>query len=82
MDALKKWMIIRFPPCIPTHHPTKMDVLPKTVVQIILAAEWLVRFHVQHPPNNSHNLCLLLCLYSSSIYGDATKPGHFSGGAV
>ena len=25
---------------IPNHHPTKMDVLPKNVVQIILAAKW------------------------------------------
>ena len=28
---------------IPNHHPTKMDVLPITFVQIILAANWLVR---------------------------------------
>ena len=25
---------------IPNHHPIKMDVLPKTVVEIILAAKW------------------------------------------
>ena len=27
---------------IPNYHPTKKDVLPKTLVQIILAADWLV----------------------------------------
>ena len=27
---------------IPKHHHTKMDVLPKTLVQIFLAAKWLV----------------------------------------
>ena len=27
----------------PSHHPTKMDVLPKSFLQIILAAKWLVR---------------------------------------
>ena len=25
---------------LPIHHPTKMDVLPKTFIQIILAAKW------------------------------------------
>ena len=28
---------------VPNHHPTKMDVLPKAFVQIILAANGLVR---------------------------------------
>ena len=41
-------------PTIPNHHPIKMDVLPKTFVQIILAAKWLVR-----PPSSSDDLCLL-----------------------
>ena len=27
----------------PNHQPTKMDVLPKTLIQIILAAKWSVR---------------------------------------
>ena len=35
---------------IPNHHPTKMDVLPKPFVQIILAAKWLVR-HSSTSPN-------------------------------
>ena len=25
----------------PNHHPPKLDVLPKTILQIILAAKWL-----------------------------------------
>ena len=52
---------------IPNHHPTKMDVLPKTFVQIILAAKWLVRHSSIRPPNNSDNLSLLFCLYPSSM---------------
>ena len=27
----------------PNHHPPKMDFLPKTFLQIILAAKWLAR---------------------------------------
>ena len=58
MDDLKKWMnrmtatwrsgcfeekkmIFRF--TLPNCHSTKMAVIPKTFVQIILAAKWLVR---------------------------------------
>ena len=40
MDALKKWMTIKF---TPYETITKIDVLPKTFVQIIFAAKWLVR---------------------------------------
>ena len=39
---------------IPYHHPTKMDVLPKTMVKIIFAAKW---FQVR-PPTNSNDLFL------------------------
>ena len=28
---------------IPNHHPTKMDVFPRTLAQIIFAAKWLVQ---------------------------------------
>ena len=28
---------------IPNHHPPKMDVLPKVVLQIILSAKWQVQ---------------------------------------
>ena len=37
MDALKK-MDDHPVQALPIHHPTKMDVLPKTFIQIILAA--------------------------------------------
>ena len=37
---------------IQNHHPTKMDVLPKGFLQIILAAQWLVRHSsTVFPPN-------------------------------
>ena len=39
------------------------DVLQKTFVQIILTAKWLV----WHSNKNSDDLCLLFCLYPSSI---------------
>ena len=40
-------MIIQF---TPNHHAPKKDVLPKTFLQIILAAKWLVR-HSSTSPN-------------------------------
>ena len=43
MDALKENMIIIMSN-IPNNHPTKMDVLPKTFAQIILAGRWFVRY--------------------------------------
>ena len=33
-------------------HPTKMDVLPKTFLQIILSAKWLVR-HFKYNPKSA-----------------------------
>ena len=63
MDALEKWMIIQFTP----YHPTKMDVLPKTLVKINYAAKWLVR-HSSMPPNQQRRpLPSLLSL--SLFYG-------------
>ena len=47
----------------PNHHPPKMDVLPKTFLQIILAAKWLVHGIQVHPPNSSDDLCLLFCFF-------------------
>ena len=41
MDALKKMDDLPVH-TIPNHHSTKIDVLQKTFVQIILAANWLV----------------------------------------
>ena len=58
----KKWMIIWFTPH-QTFHSPKMDVLPKTFLHIILAANWLVRdSSTVRPPNISDDLCLLFCL--------------------
>ena len=57
MDTSKKWMIHT----TPNHHPAKKDVLPKTFLQIILAAKWLGGIQV-HPSNSSDDLCLLFCL--------------------
>ena len=50
----------------PNHHPPKMDVLPKTFLQIILAANWLVQHSILSPkqqrrPLPSLHLFLLLC---------------------
>ena len=40
----------------PNHHPPKMDVLPKTFLQSILTAKWLVGV------SGSDDLCFLFCL--------------------
>ena len=47
---------------IPNHHPTKMDVLPKFFVQIILAAKWLVRHSSTSPKQQRRPLPSLLSL--------------------
>ena len=52
----------------PNHHPTKMDVLSKSFLQIILCANWLVRHSSTFPSTSSDDLCLLFCLYPS-IHG-------------
>ena len=49
---------------IPNNHPTKMDVLQKTLVKIILVAKWGIELH---PTNNSDDLGLFFCLYPSSM---------------
>ena len=43
MDSFEKWMSIWFTPHQSTT-PPKMDFLPKTFLQIILAAKWLVQY--------------------------------------
>ena len=68
MDALKKWMFIRFTPYVPNHHPFKMDILPKTFVHIFLAAKWLVRHSCTSPKHQRRPLPSLL-LYPSSMAG-------------
>ena len=47
---------------IPNHRPSKMDVLPKNSVQIIIAVTSSIR-----PPSNSDDLGLLVCIYPSSM---------------
>ena len=55
---------------IPNHQATKMNVLPKTFLQIILAAKWLVG--IQCPSNSSDVLLfcliLLICTQHTSLY--------------
>ena len=48
---------------IPNHHPTKKDVLPKTFVQIILGAKWLVRYSSSPPTQQRRPLPSLLYLF-------------------
>ena len=45
----------------PNHYAPKMDILPETFLQIILAAKWLVRLSSTSP------ICLLFCIYPSSM---------------
>ena len=51
----------------PNHYAPKMDILPETFLQIILAAKWLVRLSSTSPKNGSDDLCLLFCIYPSSM---------------
>ena len=59
MDALNKIDDHPFH-SIPYHHPTKMNVLPKTFVQIILAAKWLARHSSTSPNQQRRHLPYLL----------------------
>ena len=56
---------------IPNRHPTKMDVLPKTIVQIILGAKWLVRHSNASPIQQRRPLSPLLSL--SFCYGSMVR---------
>ena len=73
---LAEWMLWKNEGSFSSHHikpppNRKMDVLPKTFLQIILSAKWLVRHSIIRPPTSSDDLCLLLCNYPSyfRIYG-------------
>ena len=57
------WMIFQFTP----HHPPKMDVFPKTFLQIILAAKWLVQHSSTSPKQQRRPL--LSRLYKSFFSG-------------
>ena len=62
MDALKKWIIIRFTPYTkPT--PNQNECSPKTFVQIILAAKWLVLHSSTTPKQQRRPFPFLLSLY-------------------
>ena len=68
MDAWKNWMIIHFTPYQTMHHSTKMDVLPKTLIQIRLAAKWQGRaFKYTSPKQQRRPWPALLSL--SFFYG-------------
>ena len=55
-------MIIR------SHHQPLKYVLPKTCLQIVFAAKWLVlHSSAVSPPTSSDDLCLLFCIYPSSM---------------
>ena len=51
---------------IPNRHPTNMDVLPKTFVQIILSTKWLVR-HSSTSPNQQRRRQMIKPLSNQSI---------------
>ena len=55
---------------IPSHHPSKMDVLPKTFLKIILAPKWLV-WHCSMSPNQhptfAFSSVFILLLWDSFI---------------
>ena len=46
----------------PNHHPSKIDVLLKTFLQILLAAKWLVRHSSMFPNYQRRPLPSLLCI--------------------
>ena len=61
------WLITtQKPPCILA--PSKMDVLQKTFLQIILAAKWLVRHSRTYPQPAATTFCLPFCSYPSSMF--------------
>ena len=49
----------------PNHHPTKIDVLSKTLIQIILAAKWLVWHSSTFPKQQRRPLPSFLSVSSS-----------------
>ena len=55
---------------ITSHNTTKMDVLPKTYVQIILAAKWLVSHSRTSPNQQRQPWAYHLYLYPSSMGND------------
>ena len=50
------------------HHPSKVDVLSKTFLQIILAAKWFVRHSITSPNQQRRPLTSLLYLFFFYAY--------------
>ena len=66
---LANWMLWKngwWPYQTTTMASPKMDVLPKTCLQIILAAKYLLR-HSSTSLTSSYDLCLIFCIYPSSM---------------
>ena len=60
----------------PNHHTPNMDVFPKTFLQIIIAAKWLVRYLSTYPKQQRRPLFSLLTVSSYSL------PEHTTGWPV
>ena len=57
----------------PNHHPPKMDGLPKTFLQIILAAKWLVRYSSTSPKQQRRpSVCVSILYYGLIMVGPHT----------
>ena len=67
MDALKNGWSGYPVHTTPNQHPAKIDVLQKTCLQITLAAKLSVQHSSVHPQTSSDGLCLLFCIYPSSM---------------
>ena len=68
---------------IPNHHPTKMDVLPKTLVQIILAANSAAIKYIHQPTSTTFAffsvLILLQCwTHCKNLVKSTHRWAHFS----
>ena len=70
MEVSEKRMITWF---TTSHHPPKLDVIPKPFLQIILAAEWLVWHSSMSPKQHWRSLpllyfCLFLLLWGNYLF--------------
>ena len=72
LDASEQWDDLPVH-TTPKHHHSKMDVLPKTFLQIILAAKWLVGHSSTSPKQQRRPLPSLL--YNSFFYDHTCWPG-------
>ena len=62
-------MIIWLTPCTPNLHSLKMDVLPKSFLQIILTAKWQAGHSSTSPKQQRRPLPSLLYVSSSMLQG-------------